>query len=50
MSRYRPMRPGEKRPCWKCNGRKTIQVNRKVGGKPQSVTEKCDACNGKGTQ
>lgn len=50
MPRYRPMRPGEKRPCWKCNGRKTIQVNKQVNGKTQSVTVKCDSCNGTGTQ
>lgn len=45
------MRPGEKRPCWKCNGRKTIQVNEKDrNGRVQSVTRTCDSCNGSGTQ
>jgi DnaJ-class molecular chaperone len=45
------MHPGEKRPCWYCGGRKTIQVNEKDGkGRTRSVTKPCPQCNGTGVQ
>lgn len=46
--RYRPLKPGEKRPCWFCGGRKTVIEHDPKTKKVKKVT--CSRCNGTGVQ